>query len=118
MTNPSAPGQSPRLVKTLLGAPSGYDNVRSPRFFYRILADVYLQHLRTPSWDPTGQRVAVGASDSTLTIWDVSSGKLLFKLPGHRGTVTSCDFHPREPIIVSGGVDRQVFLGEIDVISR
>ncbi|CAH7676391.1 WD40-repeat-containing domain protein [Phakopsora pachyrhizi] len=90
-----------RLVQTLLGAPAGFDN-----------------QLRKPTWDPTGDKVAVGSADRTLCIWKVSNGNILYKLPGHKGTVTSCEFHPREPIIASGGVDRQVFLGEIDPMAR
>ncbi|EGG07925.1 uncharacterized protein MELLADRAFT_71582 [Melampsora larici-populina 98AG31] len=101
VNNLNGPHYPPRLVKTLLGAPSGHDN-----------------QLRTPSWDPSGDRVAVGAADRSLTIWHVNTGNILYKLPGHKGTVTSCDFHPKEPIIASGGVDRQVFLGELDPMAR
>ncbi|KAG0149043.1 hypothetical protein CROQUDRAFT_89618 [Cronartium quercuum f. sp. fusiforme G11] len=101
VNNLNGPNYPPRLVKTLLGAPAGHDN-----------------QLRTPAWDPSGDRVAVGAADRSLTIWHVTNGNILYKLPGHKGTVTSCDFHPKEPIIVSGGVDRQVFMGEIDPMAR
>ena len=40
----------------------------------------------------------MGGADRTVCIWDVESGKVLYKLPGHKGTVTSVDFHPKEPI--------------------
>lgn len=31
-------------------------------------------------------------------IWDFSSRKILYKLPGHKGCVNEVDFHPKEPI--------------------
>ncbi|KNZ62477.1 hypothetical protein VP01_1266g12 [Puccinia sorghi] len=101
VTSAHGPNAPRRLVQTLLGAPAGFDN-----------------QLRSPSWDASGDKVAVGAADRTLCIWNVNTGNILYKLPGHKGTVTSCAFHPKEPIIASGGVDRQVFLGEIDPAAR
>ncbi|KAF9014368.1 WD40 repeat-like protein, partial [Hymenopellis radicata] len=50
------------------------------------------------SKDDGGQRVAVGGADRAVCIWDVEKSKILYKLPGHKGTVTAVDFHPREPI--------------------
>ncbi|POW22532.1 hypothetical protein PSHT_01188 [Puccinia striiformis] len=78
----------------------------------------FAPQLRSPAWDASGDRVAVGAADRTLCIWNVNTSNILYKLPGHKGTVTSCAFHPKEPIIASGGVDRQIFLGEIDPAAR
>lgn len=101
VTNALGPNTPRRLVQTLLGAPAGFDN-----------------QLRSPSWDPTGDKVAVGSADRTLCIWNANTGNILYKLPGHKGTVTSCAFHPKEPIVASGGVDRHVFLGEIDPTTR
>ncbi|KAA1109789.1 hypothetical protein PGTUg99_035059 [Puccinia graminis f. sp. tritici] len=40
---------APRLVQTLLGAPAGFDN-----------------QLRSPTWDASGDKVAVGATDRTF----------------------------------------------------
>ncbi|KAA1078778.1 hypothetical protein PGTUg99_014943 [Puccinia graminis f. sp. tritici] len=101
VTSTHGPNAPRRLVQTLLGAPAGFDN-----------------QLRSPAWDPSGDKVAVGAADRTLCVWNVNTGNILYKLPGHKGTVTSCAFHPKEPIIASGGVDRQIFLGEIDPAAR
>lgn len=62
----------------------------------------------------SGDRVVAGSGDRTCVIWDVESGKILYKLPGHRGTCTAADYHPREPIVVSSSVDGTLFLGEIE----
>ena len=82
------------------GAPAGFENT--------LLKGAW-------SKDDGGQRVAVGGADRTVTIWDVESSKILYKvrsymftsdqvsypfpqLPGHKGTVTCVDFHPKEPV--------------------
>ena len=31
-------------------------------------------------------------------VWDAVSRRILYKLPGHRGSVNDVDFHPKEPI--------------------
>jgi len=56
----------------------------------------------------------VGGSDRTVTIWDVESGKVVYKLPGHKGTVMAVDFHPKEPIVLTGAKDGVMLLGEIE----
>lgn len=58
------------------------------------------QSLTKCAWSKTdnGARVAAGGGDRTVTIWDVDSGKILYKLGGHKGSVGAVDFHPREPI--------------------
>jgi len=47
-------------------------------------------------------------------IWEVDSGKVAYKLPGHKGTVTCVDFSPREPIVLTGSKDGTMILGELD----
>ena len=49
-------------------------------------------------WSPDGTQCAAGAGDCTVVIWDVKSGRILYKLPGHRGTVNDVSWHPTEPI--------------------
>ena len=72
-----------RMHRVLGGAPAGFE-----------------QTLLRGAWsrEDGGRRVALGGADRTVTIWDVESGKILYKLPGHKGTVTSVDFHQQEPI--------------------
>ncbi|KAG6839388.1 hypothetical protein C0991_003093 [Blastosporella zonata] len=88
-----------RIHRALQGAPAGFENT--------LLRGAW-------SKDDGGQRVAVGGADRTVTIWEVESGKILYKLPGHKGTVTSVDFHPKEPIILTGSKDGTMLLGEIE----
>ncbi|KAJ9121879.1 hypothetical protein QFC24_004461 [Naganishia onofrii] len=88
-----------RVHRTLIGAPAGFE-----------------QSLTKCAWSKTdnGARVAAGGGDRTVTIWDVDSGKILYKLGGHKGSVGAVDFHPREPIILTGSKDTNMLLGEID----
>jgi Prp8 binding protein len=46
------------------------------------------------SLDDGGRRVAVGGGDRAVTIWDANSQEILYKLPGHRGTVTGQSWDP------------------------
>ncbi|KAL0063462.1 hypothetical protein AAF712_009666 [Marasmius tenuissimus] len=88
-----------RIHRTLHGAPAGFENT--------LLRGAW-------SKDDGGKRVAVGGADRMVCIWDVESAKVLYKLPGHKGTVTSVDFHPQEPIILTGSKDGTMILGEIE----
>ena len=42
--------------------------------------------------------VAAGSSDRFVYIWDTTSRRILYKLPGHLGSVNDVDFHKLEPI--------------------
>jgi Prp8 binding protein len=65
------------------------------------------------SWSPDGTKVSAGSADRFVYIWDVASRRILYKLPGHRGSVNETDFHPQEPIIGSASSDTTIYLGEI-----
>ena len=65
------------------------------------------------AWSPDGARVASGSSCRNVFVWDASSGKIEYKLPGHLGTVHAVAFHPSEPILGLAGADKRVFLGEL-----
>lgn len=64
-------------------------------------------------WSPDSSKVSAGSSDRYVYIWDVSTCRILYKLPGHQGSVNTTDFHPLEPIILSAGSDKNIYLGEI-----
>ncbi|KAF2115087.1 cell cycle control protein-like protein cwf17 [Lophiotrema nucula] len=77
---PFAPAD--RRIRTYDGAPSGQE-----------------KNLYKASWDSKGERIAAGSGDQSVAIWEVRTGKLLNKLPGHRGAVNDVRFSPLdEPI--------------------
>src|SRR5205814_7987901 len=77
---PFAPND--RHIKTYDGAPAGMES-----------------NLLKASWDPKGERIAAGSGDRTVVVWDAGTGKLLYKLPGHKGSVNDVRFSPgSEPI--------------------
>ena len=66
------------------------------------------------AWSPDGAMVAAGSSDRNVYVWDAASRKIVYKLPGHLGSVNDVDFHSIEPIILSAGSDKQIYLGEFE----
>ena len=71
-----------RHMRTYDGAPAGLE-----------------KNLIRASWDPKGERIAAGSGDRSVVVWDFRSGRLQYKLPGHKGTVNDVRFSPRdEPI--------------------
>ncbi|XP_065346761.1 U5 small nuclear ribonucleoprotein 40 kDa protein [Cloeon dipterum] len=66
------------------------------------------------SWSADGSKIAAGSSDRFVYIWDTTTRRILYKLPGHNGSVNEIDFHPKEPIVLSASSDKTIFLGEIE----
>ncbi|KAI8950031.1 WD40 repeat-like protein [Xylaria longipes] len=72
------------------------------------------KNLIRASWDKAGKKIAAGAGDGAVVIWSNDNGKLLYRLPGHKGTVNCAEFTPNdEPIILSASSDRRILLGEL-----
>lgn len=72
---PFAPAD--RSIMTYDGAPTGQE-----------------RNLLKASWDSKGEKIAAGSGDQSVAIWEARTGKLLNKLPGHRGAVNDVRFHP------------------------
>ena len=68
-----------RALKTYDGAPTGFE-----------------KNLIRASWSSNGDKICAGSGDRTVVVWDTRSGKLLYKLPGHKGTVNDVRFSPTE----------------------
>ncbi|KAI1001095.1 U5 small nuclear ribonucleoprotein [Podosphaera aphanis] len=92
---PFAPTE--RHIRTFDGAPAGIE-----------------KKLIKASWSSSGKRIATGAGDGTVVIWNSTTGKLQYKLPGHKGSVNCAELTPGpDPIVVSGSSDRTLLLGEL-----
>lgn len=61
-----------------------------------------------------GSKITAGSSDRFVYIWDTTSRRVLYKLPGHNGSVNDVDFHPKEPVVLSGSSDKSLYMGEVD----
>lgn len=66
------------------------------------------------AWSPDGSKISAGSGDRYLYIWDTTSRRILYKLPGHAGSVNDVGFHPTEPIVMSCSSDKKIYLGEIE----
>jgi Prp8 binding protein len=87
---------SDRCIKTFNGAVHNYE-----------------KNLLRCNWSPDGRRITSGSADRFVYVWDTTNRQILYKLPGHVGSVNEVDFHPKEPIVGSCSNDRKIFLGEI-----
>lgn len=65
-------------------------------------------------WSRDGTHVAAGSSDRMVYVWNVTTTKIVYRLPGHNACVNDVAFHPQEPILASASSDKTVFLGEIE----
>lgn len=94
MCGPSVPG---RCVKVLTGHQHNYEK------------NLLLAPLVTD-----GAMVAAGSSDrNRSTVWDTATRKILYKLPGHLGSVNDVDLLSLEPIMSVGSTSRYI-LGEFE----
>lgn len=72
------------------------------------------KNLIHPCWSPCGDFIACGSADRTVLIWKLSTGKICYKLPGHKGCVNGVAWIGN--VVASAGSDKNVYLGELDVL--
>eukprot|EP00735_Rhodelphis_limneticus_P014038 TRINITY_DN8013_c0_g1::TRINITY_DN8013_c0_g1_i1::g.15473::m.15473 TRINITY_DN8013_c0_g1::TRINITY_DN8013_c0_g1_i1::g.15473 ORF type:complete len:130 (-),score=34.80,sp/Q96DI7/SNR40_HUMAN/67.72/1e-59,WD40/PF00400.27/1.8e-05,WD40/PF00400.27/0.29,WD40/PF00400.27/1.3e-09 TRINITY_DN8013_c0_g1_i1:398-787(-) len=70
------------------------------------------QNLLRCRFSRNGSLVSAASGDRFVYVWEFASRRLLYKLPGHAGSVNDVDFHPKEPIIASCSSDKTIYLGE------
>lgn len=58
--------------------------------------------------------MAAGSADRFLYIWDFETTEIMYKLPGHKGSVNDVAFHPDVNIVVSAGNDKKLFVGKLE----
>ncbi|KAF0974458.1 hypothetical protein FDP41_006490 [Naegleria fowleri] len=71
------------------------------------------KNLTRVSWYKDGSLISTGAENDVI-IWNTTSRKIVYQLPGHQGSVNCVHFHPQQPIIASASSDKTIYLGEID----
>lgn len=96
---PFAPEQ--RCLRVFHGNQHNFEKVRFFRAPIQKPTNIFTefrQNLLRCCWSPSGEQISAGSADRFVYVWDVSSRKILYKLPGHQGSVNETDFHPTEPI--------------------
>jgi len=62
-------------------------------------------------------RIPIFASigdENLIYLWDYPSGKLNYRLEGHRKIIYTFDFHPNLPYLISGGMEKNVFIWNLE----
>ncbi|KAJ0982079.1 hypothetical protein J5N97_010334 [Dioscorea zingiberensis] len=82
----------------------------------------HVKEIYTIRWSPTGQGtnnpnkqlvLASASFDSTIKLWDVERGSLLYSLNGHRQPVYSVAFSPNAEYLASGSLDQCVHIWSV-----
>ncbi|HBB33034.1 MAG TPA: WD40 repeat domain-containing protein [Cyanobacteria bacterium UBA8803] len=63
------------------------------------------------------QLLASGATDKTIKVRSLHTGKILSTLTGHLGSVSAIALHPHQPILVSGSWDTTIKVWNLENIS-
>jgi WD40 repeat protein len=65
---------------------------------------------RALAFNAAGDRLGVITADGSVSIWDPNAGKLLHSFPAHQGDGYAIAFHPKQPIVATGGQDGKLQL--------
>ena len=104
------------LVKENLISQSKINKINTKNRLIKIFKGINHGHERLlikSNWGKNNTKICSGSSDKMVYIFDVKSGKMEYKLPGHKGSVNKVDYHPKEDIVVSGSNDKTLYLGEL-----
>lgn len=60
---------------------------------------------RALAFNAAGDRLGVITAGGSVSLWDLTAGKLLASFPAHQGDGYAIAFHPTRPIVATGGQD-------------
>jgi len=52
--------------------------------------------------------------ENIIYLWDFPSGKLNYRLEGHRKIIFTIDFHPKLSYLISGGMEKNIFIWNLE----
>ena len=70
--------------------------------------------VRSVAFSPDSQLIASGSEDSTIKIWNLSTGKEICTLSGHSDVVRSVTFSPDGQTLASGSDDKTIKLWNVE----
>jgi len=65
------------------------------------------------SWSSDSRYICSASDDTTIKIWDVTTGEMLKTLEGHTNFVFCVNFNPQSNLIVSGSFDESVRIWDV-----
>merc|ERR1712154_515283 len=92
------------------------NKINSQNRIIRVIKGIQHNHERLlikSNFGKNDTKICSGSSDRMVYVFDVESGKMEYKLPGHKGSVNEVDYHPKEPVIVSCSSDKTLLVGEL-----
>lgn len=63
---------------------------------------------------PAGDRCVSLFNDGSIRVWDLATGQIRSILRGHQEAPYVCAFHPRRPLLATGGGDESIFLWNLE----
>jgi eukaryotic-like serine/threonine-protein kinase len=69
-------------------------------------------YVKAVAWSPNGTHLASGSGDSTVQVWDATSGRLLHTYTGHASPVYSVAWSPDNRCVASSSKDNTMHMWE------
>lgn len=71
-------------------------------------------YIRSVCFSPDGTKLAAGAEDNKVRVWDIASKRIVTTLEGHSQDIYSLDFSRDGKFIVSGSGDKSVKIWSVE----
>jgi len=106
----AAPGTQPNATPS---QPPALTPVVVPQFVLLETLSGQRDSVLSVAFSPNGRLLASGSSDSTINLWDVTSGRSVRQLIGHKGQVFGVAFSPNGRMLATASGDRTVKLWDV-----